>query len=135
MTLSEIKALAVPAAEDAALFLWAVNGQLPEALEVMAAWKFEYRTNFSWVKPSIGLGHWTRNRHELLLLGMRGKVALPDEEDRPDSVIEAPRGRHSEKPACVYERIERMFPGASRIELFARATRPGWVSWGNEVAA
>ena len=56
MALAEIKALAVPAAEDAVLFLWAVSCLLPEALEVMAAWGFEYKTNLVWVKPSIGLG-------------------------------------------------------------------------------
>lgn len=135
MPLEEIKALPVPAAEDAVLFLWAVNSLLPEAFEVMAAWGFEYRTNLPWIKPSIGLGVWTRNRHELLLLGRKGSFPPPEEADRPDSVIEAPRGRHSEKPAVVYERIERMYPSASRVELFARKVRPGWRAWGNEVAA
>jgi N6-adenosine-specific RNA methylase IME4 len=56
-------------------------------------------------------------------------------EDRVDSVIEAPRGRHSEKPARFYELIERMYPQASKLELFARVSRPGWVGWGNEVPA
>lgn len=135
MTAEEIAALAVPAADDAILFLWAVNGFLPETLEVMRAWGFEYRTNMVWVKESVGLGFWARNRHELLLVGRRGGFPLPDEPDRPDSVIEAPRRRHSEKPACVYELIERMYPGATRLELFARSTRKGWEAWGNEVAA
>jgi N6-adenosine-specific RNA methylase IME4 len=135
MELEEIKAMPLPAAQNAGLFLWAVNGQLEEALEVMRVWGFTYKAKITWVKPSIGLGHWLRNRHQLLLLGTRGKVALPDEPDRPDSVIEAARRRHSEKPQCVYELIERMFPGAARVELFARQTRPGWVAWGNEVAA
>lgn len=132
-----IKALEVPAAEDALLFLWAVNCLLPQALEVMQAWGFEYLTNLAWVKPSIGLGRWARNRHELLLLlGRRGKFPAPELEDLPDSVIEAPRGRHSEKPACVYGLIERMYPQASKIELFARGEpRPGWVIWGNEAEA
>lgn len=54
-------------------------------------------------------------------------------EDRPDSVIEADRGRHSEKPECVYELLERMYPQASKLELFARGTpHPGWIAWGNE---
>jgi excisionase family DNA binding protein len=53
--------------------------------------------------------------------------------DRIDSVIEAPRGRHSEKPECVYELIERMYRLASKLELFARRRRPGWTAWGNEV--
>jgi N6-adenosine-specific RNA methylase IME4 len=135
LTLEEIKALEPPAADDAVLFLWAVNGLLPEALGVIEQWGFVYKTNLVWIKPSIGLGHWLRNRHELLLLAVRGSIALPDEPDRADSVVEAPRRRHSEKPDHVYELIELMFPGASRVELFARKTRPGWVAWGNEVAA
>jgi N6-adenosine-specific RNA methylase IME4 len=135
LTAREIQEIVVPAADEAILFLWAVNGLLPQALSVMAAWGFEYRTNLVWVKDWIGLGFWARNRHELLLVGRRGRFPLPDEADRPDSVIEAPRGRHSEKPACVYELLERMYPAASRLELFARSSRPGWTSWGNEVRA
>ena len=133
MATSEIAALAVPASPDAVLFLWAVNGLLPDALAVMEAWGFEYRTNLVWVKDWIGLGFWARNRHELLLVGRRGGFPVPDEADRPDSVIEAPRGRHSEKPAAVYELLERMYPDASKLELFARQTRSGWSAWGNEV--
>jgi N6-adenosine-specific RNA methylase IME4 len=135
MSVAEIQALDVPAADDALLFLWAVSGRLPEALVVMAAWGFEYKTCLVWVKHSIGLGRWVRHRHELLLLGRRGEFPLPEQPDRPDSVIEARRGRHSEKPTRVYELIERMYPTASRVELFARTERPGWTAWGNEVAA
>jgi N6-adenosine-specific RNA methylase IME4/ParB-like chromosome segregation protein Spo0J len=129
----EIANLRVPAAPSAVLFLWAVNCRLPQAFEVMRAWGFAYTTNLAWVKPSIGLGNWTRNRHELLLVGRRGNVALPDPEDRPDSVIEAKRGRHSEKPARVYELLERMYPQKSKLELFARRARHGWAAWGNQV--
>jgi N6-adenosine-specific RNA methylase IME4 len=133
MALEEIKALAVPAAKEAVLFLWAVNCLLPEALEVIDAWGFSYLTNLVWVKPSIGLGVWTRNRHELLLLARRGGISPPYADLLPDSVIEAARTRHSEKPACVYELIERAYPHLSKLELFARGEpRPGWAAWGNE---
>ena len=134
LELAEIKALAVPASEQALLLLWAVNCQLPQALEVMAAWGFEYKGNFAWVKPSPGVGQRIRNQHELLLLGVRGSFPCPAPADVPLSLIEAPRGRHSEKPECVYELIERMYPGCSKLELFARGQpRPGWSAWGNEV--
>lgn len=136
MTTGEIAALVIPAAEDCALFLWAVNSLLPEALEVMHAWGFTYRANLCWVKPSIGPGNWARQRHELLLVGTRGAVRAPFEEDRPDSVIEAPRGRHSAKPEDAYLRIERAYPELTKCELFARGTpRSGWTAWGNEVIA
>ncbi len=129
----EIATLPIPAAPSAILFLWAVNCHLPQALEVLRAWGFGYTTNLVWVKPSIGLGTWARKRHELLLVGRKGSFPVADPEDRPDSVIEAARGRHSEKPACVYELLERMYPQASKLELFARGNaRLGWATWGNE---
>jgi len=99
----------------------------------MRAWGFRPKTNFVWVKPSIGLGNWVRNRHELLLVGVRGAFVPPPPARRPDSVIEAKRRRHSQKPDCVYELIEAMYPDAKRLELFARGTRQGWSAWGNEV--
>lgn len=133
MALEDIKALHVPATDDAALYLWAVNQLLPEALEVMRCWGFEYVANLVWVKPSIGLGVWTRNRHEILLLGRRGKLVPPEADERPDSVVEAKRGRHSQKPEQVYALIERAYPHLSKLELFHRGpARPGWVGWGNE---
>jgi N6-adenosine-specific RNA methylase IME4 len=134
MSVAEISALEIPAAETCVLFLWAVNSMLPEALEVMGTWGFTYRTNLCWTKPSIGPGNWARHRHELLVVGTRGDIRTPREEDRPDSVIEAPRGRHSEKPEEAYVRIERAYPQLSKCELFARGRpRLGWVAWGNEV--
>jgi hypothetical protein len=71
-----------------------MGGQLPAAAGTRsdARLGFAYTTNLVWVKQSIGLGNWARNRHELLLVGRQGSVAFPDPEDRPDSVIEAKRG-------------------------------------------
>ncbi len=133
MTLSELKQLRLPAADDCVLFCWAVNCLLLDALELVRAWGFQYRNNLAWVKPSIGPGIWLRQRHELLLIATRGQVSPPDPEDRCDSVIEAARGGHSEKPPRAYELIERMYPQRSKLELFARGVpRPGWKAWGNQ---
>jgi N6-adenosine-specific RNA methylase IME4 len=133
LPLDEIKALAVPSADQAVLYLWAVNRVLPAALEVMAAWGFGYRSLIVWVKQGIGLGVWVRHRHELLLIGIKGGFPPPAPKLRPDSVIKAPRTRHSEKPAVFYEVLERSYPKARRLELFARSERTGWSAWGNEV--
>jgi N6-adenosine-specific RNA methylase IME4 len=134
LSLEELKAMRVPAAEDCVLFCWSVNALLPEAIELCSAWGFRYRSHLIWVKPSIGPGVWLRQRHELLLIATRGQASPPEPEDRCDSVIEAPRGRHSEKPEEAYRRIEGMFTGRSKLELFARGTpRPGWTAWGNQV--
>jgi N6-adenosine-specific RNA methylase IME4/ParB-like chromosome segregation protein Spo0J len=132
MPLVEIEALEIPSAETAVLFLWAVASLLPEALQVIDAWGFTYKSNLIWDKQTIGPGIWFRNQHEQLLLATRGNWSPAQPEDRVSSVINAKRGRHSEKPALVYELLERMHPHASKLELFARNARPGWTAWGNE---
>jgi len=126
---AEISTLPIPAAESSVLFLWAVSSLLPQALTVISAWGFDYKTSLVWVKPSIGMGGLVRLRHEHLLVAIRGSYPLPDTDVRPDSVVEASRGRH-------YELIERMYPQARKLELYARGTpRTGWAAWGNEIAA
>jgi N6-adenosine-specific RNA methylase IME4 len=136
LPLQEINQLQPPAAENAVLFLWAVNCLLREALEVIDAWGFGYKTNLVWVKPSLGLGNWTRNRHELLLFATRGQLPIPDPDQRSDSVIEAARRRHSQKPDQAYQLIERAYPQLTKLELFARGQpRPGWAAWGNETTS
>jgi N6-adenosine-specific RNA methylase IME4 len=133
MTLDQIKALKLPAADSAVLFLWATGAMMPQALEVMAAWGFAYKSQIVWAKPRAGTGYWVRSKHELLLIGTRGDIPAPAPGDQPASIIEAPLGRHSEKPEVFYEIIEKMFPTWRKLELFARRKRPGWEVWGNEV--
>ena len=135
MNLAEIKALGVPAADDSVLFLWATSPKLPEALDVLDAWGFQYVTCMVWVKDKIGMGYYARQQHELLLIGKRGALPVPDPEDRPSSVIEAPRSDHSAKPAEAYELIERMYPLRDKCELFQRSPRSGWSGWGNQAQA
>jgi N6-adenosine-specific RNA methylase IME4 len=126
LTLEEISALPVArlAAKSALLFLWVPPPNLEEAFHVIRAWGFEYRTGIVWVKQSIGMGNYVRQRCEQLLIARRGELPTPAPARRPDSVIEAPRREHSQKPDEAYELIERMYPGLP-IELFARQTRPG----------
>lgn len=119
-------------APDAILFLWATTPMLKHGLAVMSAWGFEYRTSMVWVKPSIGPGQWVRQRHEYLLIGVKGYIPTPKGENKPDSVIEAPRNEHSKKPEVVYEIIESMYPEFDKVELFCRQPRINWTAWGNE---
>lgn len=120
------------AADDAVLFLWATVPMLPDALRVMAAWGFIYKSHAAWIKDRPGTGYWFRNRHELLLVGTKGNVPAPAPGMQLDSVFAAPLGPHSEKPDAAYEMIERYFPNLPKIELNARRERPGWIPWGNE---
>jgi N6-adenosine-specific RNA methylase IME4 len=119
-------------ADPCVLFLWATSPLLPAAGTVMAAWGFDYKACLVWVKDRApGLGWWINTRHELLLVGARGQTT-PIE--KVDSVIEATVAGHSRKPIEAYAAIDCMFPpGLRRVEVFARAKRPGWDAWGNEV--
>lgn len=135
MDIAAIEALTPPAADDAVLFLWATAPMLPEALAVMKAWRFTYKSHFVWVKDKAGTGYWTANMHELLLVGTRGSIPAPAPGEQYESAIGARRGQHSAKPFAFREIIEEMFPTLPRIELFARERFAGWDAWGNEVAA
>lgn len=134
MALEDICALPVKKiiTDDAILFLWATSPKLHEAMAVITAWGFEYRSSIVWVKNKIGMGYWARSRHEFLLIATRGKFPAPPPKVRPDSVLEAPVGKHSEKPVEAYERIEKMYPSLPKIEMFSRAPREGWSAWGNQ---
>lgn len=131
-TVEEICDMAPKTQPDAVLFLWATVAKLTEAFEVMDAWGFEYKTSAVWDKEKIGMGYWFRGQHELLLVGTKGKFSPPEQEARVSSVFREPRGKHSAKPSCVYEWIEKAFPAAVKLEMFCRAPRAGWQVQGNE---
>jgi N6-adenosine-specific RNA methylase IME4 len=140
MSLDAIKALPVGdlADDDCALFLWAIDSMLPEALSVIAAWGFTYKTvAFSWVKLNakspgffVGMGFWSRANPEQCLLATRDKPKRLHRDVR--QLVVAPRREHSRKPDEVRSRIMRLVDGPY-LELFARQRAPGWEAWGNEV--
>ena len=113
--------------------MWATNAKLKDAFKVLEGWGYDYKTNFVWIKNKLGLGNYVRGKHELLLIGKKGKIPTPEEATRPPSIIVANVQEHSKKPEIVYELIESMYPNRQYLELFARNTREGWVSWGDEV--
>ena len=117
--------------KESVLFLWVPEALLPEGLLVVKAWGFEYKAQMVWKKDRApGMGWWVNSKHELLFIGARGTELHPA--TKYDSVFESPVTNHSRKPELVYEMIEKMYTGPY-IELFARNTREGWVSWGNEI--
>jgi N6-adenosine-specific RNA methylase IME4 len=120
------------AADDCVLFLWATVPMLPDALKVMAAWGFTYKSHCIWAKDKVGTGYWFRNSHELLLVGTKGNIPAPAMGTQWTSTIEGRVTRHSAKPERFYELIEEYFPSLPKIELNARHTRKGWDAWGNE---
>src|SRR3990167_7691716 len=119
MMVEDICKLAVPSARDSVLYLWATAPKLLEALAVMKAWGFTYKSQAVWDKEILGMGYWFRGQHELLLVGTRGKFSPPPQEYRVSSVIKSRRSKHSRKPEGVRKLIEMWFPEASKVELFA----------------
>lgn len=133
MELDAIKALPVApmCAADCVLFMWACNPMIPQALEVITAWGFTFKTvAFTWAKQSttgakwhMGLGYWTRQNTEQCFLATRGKPKVQAHDVR--QLLISPRREHSRKPDEQYAAIERLTTG-NRVELFARHRRDGW---------
>jgi N6-adenosine-specific RNA methylase IME4 len=122
------------AADDCVLFLWATVPLLADAMDVLKAWGFTYKSHAVWDKIHIGTGYWFRNRHELLLVGTTGNIPAPAMGDQFASVMTIARKEHSAKPEQFLELIEQYFPNLPKIELNRRGpSRPGWDAWGNEV--
>ncbi len=120
--------------DNALLFIWVTGPHLEEALQVVSAWGFKYRTvAFVWHKENRkNIGYYTFSSCEYVLVAKRGKIP-EGKASREQQFLSLESTKHSEKPKEVQERIEIMFPTHKKIELFARNKRRGWTSWGNEV--
>jgi N6-adenosine-specific RNA methylase IME4 len=120
---------------DSWLMLWATAPLLPQCLATMAAWGFEYKTTLAWRKTTpkgkvrFGTGYVARSMHENILIGAIGHPkycrALP-------SIFDGLAREHSRKPDEFYSLVEGFAPGARKLYLFSRQSRPGWTSWGRE---
>ena len=122
------------AKDDFLLFMWATNPHLQQAIELGAAWGFQYRTvAFIWDKMCHNPGQYTMSNCELCLVFKRGRIPSPRGARNIQQLIRSPRKNHSEKPTEVVKAIEKMFPTQARIELFARRKPKGWSVWGLDV--
>lgn len=136
MSMEELKSLPVSslAEDNAVLFLWGTAPLLPEALELIEAWGFKYKTNIVWDKVKGSLGNYTSVKHEHLFLATKGS-GVPDNTTRVDSVQVVERtSRHSEKPEEFRNIIETLYTYGNKLELFARKSVEGWEVYGNELA-
>jgi N6-adenosine-specific RNA methylase IME4 len=152
MKLADMQALPVGDlfARDAVLAMWIVGSHCDVALDLARSWGFSFTTDlFYWCKQRLvgadqidlftgdiadlpmSMGYYTRKQLEPCWLFKRGRGVPVCAHDVRQLII-APRGIHSRKPEEQYPRIERLFGDQPRLELFARNTRPGWDSWGNE---
>ena len=141
MTLDDIKALPVShaTAETAHLYLWVPNALLPEGLAVMMAWGFQYKSNIVWHKvrkdggpDGRGVGFYFRNTTELVLFGVKGKNARTLAPGRRQvNILRTQKREHSRKPDEFYDIVESCSP-SEYLEMFARGSRKGWTTWGNQ---
>jgi N6-adenosine-specific RNA methylase IME4 len=135
--LEELCALDVKslAADDSVLLCWATFPLLRDALQLVEAWGFTYKTAFVWDKVRTNFGNYHTAENELLLVCTRGSC-LPDPDKRERQSHHVERGAHSAKPEYFRELIDRQWPHGPRVELFRRGDAPeGWTVWGNEVVA
>ena len=123
---------------DCVLFIWVIDPMLPQALEVIKAWGFKYKTvAFTWVKENksegyfTGLGYWTRANPEMCLLATKGKPKRISKSVR--QLVMDKRREHSRKPDRIRNDIVELCGDLPRIELFARQRVDGWDNWGNQV--
>ena len=141
LSLDEIKAIPVKnvVGKQAHLYLWVPNALLIDGIEVLHAWGFEYKSNLIWHKvrkdggpDGRGVGFYFRNTTEMILFGVRGKNARTLKPGRSQvNIIRTMKQEHSRKPDELYEIIEKCSPG-KRLELFARSSRKGWTTFGNQ---
>ena len=155
MTMEELIALRPTiddiSAENCALFMWGTWPTMPDVMRLIDAWGFKYITcGFLWAKLTkrweekltdrhfvvdrlfhFGMGYYTRANTEFCLLARRGKLGRFDDKSIRQLVIE-PIREHSRKPDKVRSLIERAYPNANKIEMFARTRAEGWDVWGNE---
>jgi site-specific DNA-methyltransferase (adenine-specific) len=130
------------AADDSVCLMWCADAFLPDAIKVMEAWGYKYKTvAFVWLKKEVSgkqvcfMGCWTMKQMELVLLGTRGKMTQHLKSRKVRQLVEAARDRkrHSGKPQAIRDKILEMFGDLSRIELFSRQRVDGWHAFGNEV--
>lgn len=140
LSLEEIKEIPVSlvAGENSHLYLWVPNALLPEGLEVMKAWGFQYKSNLIWHKvrkdggpDGRGVGFYFRNTTEIILFGIRGRMRTLSPGRKQVNILRTQKQEHSRKPDEQYEIIQQCSPGPY-LEIFARGKRPGWDVFGNQ---
>lgn len=160
MSIAEMKEMSIPAADDSLMFMWVTNPFLKHGIELLESWGYEYSTvAFWWRKRTIKgndhtlMGRWTLGGTEACILGKRGvptrlgpkvrnvRQVIEDApfgcidhlfDDQSDHLLTDPVMGHSRKPLEAIRRIERMFPTATKLEMFCRNPQPGWDVFGND---
>ena len=143
------------------IFLWTINSQFQFAFECLNRWGYNYvdrvssaiynsgvvlnRLQIIWIKKTINnnlhisQGFYILHSSEICLIGVKKDPAtgafLEFIPKVNNDVIFAETRKKSQKPEQLYHIIERMFPGARKVELFGRNhnIRKGWLTLGNQL--
>lgn len=140
-SLDEIKAHLKAATDISAgggtiLFLWTIDKYLFEAQQIAESLGYKLHARMIWDKVTgIPAAFTVRFGHEYLLYMYKDKLTPVAKEERGKihTVFREQVTKHSKKPQIAYEIIERLYPGLNKLEMYARNTRDGWDSWGNEL--
>lgn len=125
------------AGENSIMFIWTIDKYLFEAQEIAEQLGYKLHARMIWNKVTgIPAAFTVRFGHEYLLYMYKGKLTPvnPAERGKIHTVFTEKVKRHSQKPEVAYQIIERLYPSQKKLEMYARNTRQGWDSWGNEVA-
>lgn len=127
---SSLEQFEIPADDNAIIWLWTTHKFLPDALELLKVWGFDYKAALVWDKQMMGMGAWLRMQVEFCLLGIKGKPQwhLTNERD----ILSVARREHSRKPDEFYEMVKQLSPNTKRIDIFSREKREGFEQYGNE---
>lgn len=123
--------------ENSILFLWTIDKYLFEAQQIAESLGYKLHARMIWDKVTgIPAAFTVRYGHEYLLYMYKGKLTpvAKDERGKIHTVFRERVTKHSKKPDIAYEIIERLYPDLKKLEMYARETRDGWDSFGNEVA-
>ncbi|MCC3167010.1 MT-A70 family methyltransferase [Streptococcus sanguinis] len=139
ISLEEIKELLslVKTADVHNFFVWTVDEFLYDTEKMMKGIGYKLHARIIWDKENgVAPAFTIRYAHEYLLWFYKpGKMLKPCNEMRGKytTVLREKSTKHSKKPQVAYEMLEKMFPETRRLEMFARNTRKGWDSFGDEV--
>ena len=130
------KHFADSAKENHILFCWTIEKFLPETEKMLAELGYKLHARMIWDKTNgVAPAFTVRYSHEYLLYCYKGKFTpvAKDQRGKFCTVFREPATTHSTKPQIAYDIIEKLYPTAEKVELFARNKREGWDSWGNEI--
>ena len=131
LDVQDICRMAPLTAPKAHLWLWVINQHIDWGYQVARAWGFEPQQMLTWAKPGLGTGQFQSNSEHVLVC-RKGGPASNAFGKTGGTWFNWPRGRHSQKPSDFYDLVEIVSPGPY-LEMFCRAPREGWATFGNEV--